>query len=66
MPLFAGLFTIERGRVYALDSGAGKGEAIPAGDSSLSQPEKMLADFVSVLHPELLPDYRPVFIRELP
>jgi cobalamin transport system substrate-binding protein len=66
MPLFAGLFTIERGRVYALDSGAGEGEAVPAGDSSLSQPEKMLADFVSVLHPELLPDYRPVFIRELP
>jgi iron complex transport system substrate-binding protein len=66
MPLFAGLFTIGRGRVYALDSGAGEGEAVPAGDSSLSQPEKMLADFVSVLHPELLPDYRPVFIRELP
>jgi iron complex transport system substrate-binding protein len=66
MPLFAGLFTLQRGHVYALDSGAGNGEAIPAADSSLNQPEKMLADFISVLHPELLPGYRPVFIRELP
>jgi iron complex transport system substrate-binding protein len=65
MPLFDSLFTIHNGRVYALDSGAGAGEAIPAADASLNQPEKMLADFISVLHPELLPGYRPVFIREL-
>jgi iron complex transport system substrate-binding protein len=66
MELFSGLFTIQHGRVYALDSGAGDGEAIPAADSSLNQPEKMLADFISVLHPDLLPGYRPVFMRELP
>jgi iron complex transport system substrate-binding protein len=66
MPLFATLFTVERGRVYTLDSGAGPGEAIPAADSSLDRPETMLADFISVIHPELLPGYRPVFIRELP
>jgi len=66
MHLFSALFTIQHGRVYALDSGAVDGEAIPAADSSLNQPEKMLADFISVLHPELLPGYRPVFIRELP
>ena len=63
--LFSGLFTIQHGRVYALDSGAGDGEAFPSTDSSLNQPEKLLADFISVLHPELLPGYRPVFIREL-
>jgi len=66
MPLFSQLFTMQHGRVFALDSRAGDGEAIPAEDSSLNQPEKMLADFVSVLHPELLPGYQPVFIRELP
>ena len=66
LPLFASLFTLQRGRVFALDSGAGDGEAMPASDSSLDQPEKMLADFVSVFHAELLPGYQPVFIRELP
>jgi iron complex transport system substrate-binding protein len=66
MPLFAQLFPMERGRVYALDSGAGDGEAVPLTDASLNRPEVLLADLVSVFHPEVLPNYRPVFIRELP
>lgn len=66
MPLLAAIFPVERGRAYALDSGAQDEEAVPFIDASLDRPEALLADFVSVLHPELLPNYRPVFIRELP
>jgi iron complex transport system substrate-binding protein len=65
MPLFASIFTMEQGRVYSLDGGAASGEAVPYIDSSLDRPESLLADLVSVFHPELLPGHQPIFLREL-
>jgi hypothetical protein len=38
---------------------------MPYSDQSLDKPEIVLADFVSALHPDLLPGHRPVFLRKL-
>jgi iron complex transport system substrate-binding protein len=34
-------------------------------ESGLAHPDKILSDIISVLHPELLPDYQTVYIRRL-
>jgi iron complex transport system substrate-binding protein len=65
IPMMENLFPVHSGRVFALDSNRSRGEAIPYVDSSLDKPDVLLADFISVLHPDLLPGYKPVFIREL-
>ena len=59
------IFPVRSGRVFALESNRSSGEAMPWLDSSLDKPDVVLADFISVLHPELLPGYKPLFIREL-
>ena len=64
-PMLEDLFAVRGGRVFALDSNSSTGEAMPWVDSSLDKPDVVLADFISVLHPELLPGYNPYFIREL-
>lgn len=35
-------------------------------ESAYSRPDLVLADLIHILHPELLPDYRPVYYRHLP
>ncbi len=65
-PMLDELFPVHRGRVFALDSNRSTGEAMPWLDSSLDKPDVVLADFISVLHPAILPGYKPSFIRELP
>ncbi len=64
-PMLEEIFPVHRGRVFALDSNTSTGEAMPWEDSSLDKPDVVLADFISVLHPSILPGYKPVFIREL-
>ena len=34
-------------------------------ESGLAHPDKILSDIISVLHPELIPDYQAVYIRKL-
>jgi iron complex transport system substrate-binding protein len=34
-------------------------------ESGLAHPDKILSDVIWALHPELLPDYQPVYIRKL-
>ena len=64
-PMLEHLSAVRIGHVFALDSNMLKSEALPFADGSLDKPDVLLSDFVSVLHPGLLPGYRPVFIREL-
>jgi iron complex transport system substrate-binding protein len=53
------------GAVYAMDRHMNTARFFPYGNESLDKPDVVLADFVSVLHPELLPGYQPMFIRRL-
>jgi iron complex transport system substrate-binding protein len=64
-PQVAELGPIRNGNVYALDLHLDKNRSYPYSDESLDKPDVMLADFVSIFHPELLPGYQPSFIRKL-
>jgi iron complex transport system substrate-binding protein len=64
-PRLAFFSPVEHGTVFAQDRGIDKRRAMPVSDQSLDKPDVVLADFVSALHPELLPDHKPVFLRKL-
>lgn len=65
-PQLATLTSVHEGHVFALDRNLLKSRALPYASESLTQPDVLLADFISAIHPELLPGYQPVFLRELP
>lgn len=65
LPMLENIFPVYGGSTFSLDSNTASGEALPFVDSSLDKPDVLLADVISVLHPELLPGYQPVFIRKL-
>jgi iron complex transport system substrate-binding protein len=64
-PRLAFFAPMEHGDVFAGDRGLDKRRAMPYSDQSLDKPDVVLADFVSALHPDLLPGYQPVFLRKL-
>jgi iron complex transport system substrate-binding protein len=64
-PRLAFFAPVEHGDIFAADRGIDKRRAMPYSDQSLDKPDVVLADFVSALHPELLPGYKPVFLRKL-
>jgi iron complex transport system substrate-binding protein len=64
-PRLAFFAPVEHGDVYAGDRGMDKRHVMPYADQSLDKPDVVLSDFVSALHPELLPGYQPVFLRKL-
>ena len=64
-PRLAFFAPVEHGDVFAGDRGMNPRHAMPYSDQSLDKPDVVLADFVSALHPDLLPAHKPVFLRKL-
>ena len=65
IPQLAALGPVRHGRVFATDAHMGPNRAFPFNDQSLDHPDVVLADFIWAIHPEVLPHYKPVFMREL-
>ena len=65
VPQLATLGPVRHGSVFATDAHMQANRAFPFSDQSLDHPDEVLADFVWAVHPELLPDYQPVFMRQL-
>jgi iron complex transport system substrate-binding protein len=64
-PQVAELGPVRAGDVYAMDLQMNAARYFPFTSESLDKPDVLLADLISVLHPELLPGYTPTFIRKL-
>ena len=56
---------VEKNGVYANDRGVDGRHALPYADQSLDKPDVVLADLLSALHPQIVPDHEPVFLRKL-
>lgn len=65
IPQLATLGPVRHGNVFATDAHMQRNRAFPFNDQSLDHPDEVLADFVWAIHTELLPNYKPVFMREL-
>ena len=61
-----GLFdAVKNGRVYNFNAKTTAKGANDFWESGLAHPDKILSDIIWTLHPELLPNYQPVYIRRL-
>lgn len=56
---------VKENRVHGWVGGSSIPWRYPSGDQALDKPHVLLADLMSVLHPELLPDYTRVYLRPL-
>lgn len=65
IPQLAALGPVRHGNVFATDAHMQANRAFPFNDQSLDHPDEVLADFIWAIHPDLLPDYQPTFIRQL-
>lgn len=65
IPQLATLGPVRHGRVFATDAHMQQNRAFPFSDQSLDHPDDVLADFIWAIHPELLSNYKPVYMREL-
>ena len=54
------------GRVFNNDARIGPGGGNDIYEGGLSNPELVLADLISIIHPELLPDHQRIWYRQLP
>ena len=62
-----GLFgPVERRRVFNNDLGRLPSGAFPLANESIGRPEVVLADFIRILHPDLLPEHALTYHHELP
>ncbi len=54
------------GRVYSNDARTNEHGGNDYWETSVIEPDVVLADLVSIFHPELVPDHQPVYHRKLP
>ncbi|MEM9290615.1 MAG: ABC transporter substrate-binding protein [Acidobacteriota bacterium] len=61
----ASLPVVRNGELYGFDLGAPEADRAPFYDQLLTAPDVVLADMISIFHPDVLPDHEPVFFRRL-
>ena len=54
------------GRVFKNDARIGPGGGNDIWEGGVAYPERVLADLISIIHPDLLPDHRRIWYRQLP
>ncbi|MBL8210518.1 MAG: ABC transporter substrate-binding protein [Bryobacterales bacterium] len=65
-PALAWLRPVQQENVLNPGKGLAPFAPMPYHDQSLDKPDAVLADLIHLLHPERLPDHRPVFFERLP
>jgi iron complex transport system substrate-binding protein len=63
---YARFLAFQNKRVFTYDKRMGPGGGFDIFESGYARPDLVLADLISILHPELLPDYETTYFRQLP
>ncbi|MCX7853586.1 MAG: ABC transporter substrate-binding protein [Caldilineales bacterium] len=65
-PRYAELAAVKNGNVWNYDKRVNENGGNDYWETGVGNPDLLLADLVRILHPELMPDYEPVFWRQIP
>ena len=64
-PRYANFYAFQKGDVYNYHGRIGATGGFEYLELGGARPDLVLADFIKILHPELLPNYQPYFLIKL-
>lgn len=65
-PRYAEMAAVKNGNVWNYDKRVNENGGNDYWETGVGNPDILLADLVRILHPDLMPDYEPVFWRQIP